>query len=285
MNFLNRITLKNMKWLKRIGIVIGGTLLFFSVLTVIESCVAPSKLVAQDIKVAKATVKSVGGKYVGPLYKEMYEGQGQFNYLKGGTYVGIFSASKRSGSGTFKWKNGDTYVGTWSGDNMDYGTYTFKDGRTYKGQFVNNKLFKGHIELGKMVAQYGFLSYAADIANGKVDAVLCEKSNGFKYNGKLTGYAEIKYPTGNTYVGNVVNGVRHGAGTFKWTYYGAYYTGQWANDDMNGIGTYFYKSAQYPYISGNFVNGKPNGKAIYYKNASNKFNTIWQNGRCVNNDA
>lgn len=105
----------------------------------------------------------------------------------------------------------------------------------------------------------------------------------------LNGYAEIRYPTGNTYVGNVVNGVRHGKGTFRWMYNNyqntrSYYTGSWNNGDMNGEGTYHYNSSEYPCINGNFSNGKPNGRAVYYKSASNTFTTLWQNGTCVNNN-
>lgn len=290
-NIITTINLrqKATKILKSIGALSVGVFIVLSSSCILETFTIPNTALAKDINIGKATVKSAGGKYVGPLNNEYYEGEGQFSYLKDGIYTGNFSASKRSGNGTFKWKNGDIYVGTWVNDNMDTGTYTFKDGRSYKGKFVNNKIFKGHVELGAAAANFGFLSFAADINDGKLHAIVYKKSDGSTYNGFLTGYAEIRYATGNTYVGNVVNGVRSGSGTFRWMTNNyqttiAYYTGEWADDDMNGTGTYFYSSATYPNITGKFTNGNLNGYATYNKDASTSFTTSWKNGLCVNNN-
>ena len=277
------------KKLTMLGSVFLGGLMLFGIYSLLESTFYPNRLIAQDLKVPDATVSSIGGKYKGPLENEFYQGKGTFKYNNGGHYEGDFAGSKRQGEGIFKWKNGDSYVGSWKDDNMDYGTYTFKDGRTYKGQFKNNNLFQGHIELGKVAPKYGFLSFRADVKEGKLYAIVYKKDDGSTYNGLINGYAEIRYPTGNTYVGNVVNCVRHGAGTFRWMYNNyqntrSYYAGQWADNNMNGEGTYFYSSAQYPCITGNFSYGKPQGKAIYYKSADNTFVTQWQHGTCVNNN-
>ena len=280
---------KHKNQLTFLGSVLIGGLIFYGIYSLLESIFYPNRLIAQDLKVADATVTSIGGTYKGSLENEFYQGKGTFKYNKGGNYQGDFVASKRYGEGSLKLKNGDSYVGSWKDDNMDWGIYTFKDGRTYKGQFKNNNLFDGHIELGKVAPKYGFLSFRADVKGGKLYAIVYKKADGSTYNGLINGYAEIRYPTGNTYVGNVVNCVRHGAGTFRWMYNNyqdtrSYYTGQWDNNNMNGEGTYFYSSAQYPCIIGTFSNGKPDGRAIYYKSAANTFVTKWQYGNCINNN-
>ena len=81
--------------------------------------------------------------------------------------------------------------------------------------------------------------------------------------------------------------MRHGSGTYKWMSGNsvlAYYSGNWANDSMDGSGKYYYSSNDYPYISGTFVKGKLEGSAQYYKNAQQTFTTTWASGKCKNNN-
>lgn len=272
---------------KKLVYIIGEIVIFFIVFSFIESTISPGSLVVKNIKEPNAVVESSGGQYYGTVVNTLYQGKGKFKYLKDGIYDGDFSASKRSGTGTFRWNNGDVYTGTWKNDLMDEGTYTFQDGRVYKGQFQNNNLLKGYIDLGKAAATYGFVSFTANIETGKINSVNYKKNNGFSFNGSVNGYAEIKYASGNTYVGNVSNGVRNGNGTYKWMSGNsilAYYSGNWANDSMDGSGKYYYSSNDYPYISGTFVKGKLEGRAQYYKSAQQAFTTTWLSGKCKNNN-
>ena len=272
---------------RKLVYVVGEIVVFFIVFSFVESTISPSSLVVRNIKEPNAVVESSGGQYYGDVVNTLYQGKGKFKYLKGGVYEGDFSASKRSGIGTFKWVNGDVYTGTWKNDLMEDGIYTFNDGRVYKGKFQGNNLIKGYIDLGKAAATYGFSSFTANVEDGKINSVNYKKNNGFSFNGNVNGYAEIKYASGNTYVGNVSNGVRHGSGTYKWMSGNsvlAYYSGNWANDSMDGSGKYYYSSNDYPYISGTFVKGKLEGSAQYYKNAQQTFTTTWASGKCKNNN-
>lgn len=54
----------------------------------------------------------------------------------------------------------------------------------------------------------------------------------------FTGFAEVPYPNGDLYVGNLHDGIRHGHGTYYFAD-GRRYEGQFANDTANGDGSYF----------------------------------------------
>lgn len=59
------------------------------------------------------------------------------------------------------------------------------------------------------------------------------------------------------------------------------YVGKWKNDKMNGQGKYFYTSASYPKLVGNFKKNKPNGVCTYYVSKNKKYKTTWKNGVCI----
>lgn len=204
-------------------------------------------------------------------------------FANGGTYIGYLEGAKRSGEGTFTWENGDQFVGTWSNDQMSSGTYTFADGRSYKGSFKNNKFDSGTFVLGALASEKGFSSFEATFSSGKLTGFDFTTKDGLHYDGEVNGKASITYKSGNTYVGDVKNGGRHGNGVFKWKSGGsvvASYEGNWVDGVMSGSGKYYYSANSYPYISGKFVNGKPDGTATYYKEAGNTFTTTWANGKC-----
>lgn len=234
-----------------------------------------------------ATLETKDGSYAGQVFNLAYEGEGTFQYLKGGNYQGKFSHSKREGEGLFTWANGDSYLGKWKADAMETGVYVFADGRTYSGTFQNNQYGNGTFDLGKAAANYGFVSYKAELENGKVTKLSFQKTDGTTYEGDKDGTAKITYADGNTYEGEVADGKRSGKGVFTWKQGGttvAKYDGQWSDDQMDGTGTYYYSDSDYPKIEGTFKNGNLEGAATYYKNATKKFKTQWSNGSCTNND-
>jgi len=51
----------------------------------------------------------------------------------------------------------------------------------------------------------------------------------------------MRFATGETYVGNSLNGLPDGLGTFHWTQ-GDKYTGQWKAGKKHGHGTFTWKS-------------------------------------------
>jgi len=273
---------------KKLGIGAAGLLVFAIIFIVLTAFTSPDNYTKKDIGETYTVVESEGGTYFGPVFNEIYNGRGEFQHLDGNSYDGEFLQSKRSGKGTFQWVNGDRYNGTWSEDQMQKGTYIFADGCTYMGTFQNNQLQSGIFTIGNSAKGLGFETFTADIDDGKVSKVNFKLLNGTRYNGDVTGYAEIIYLTGNTYVGIVSQGIRNGTGTFKWMSGGktvAFYVGEFSNDKMNGKGEYHYSSEEYPYISGTFINGKPDGKATYYKESSKKFTTTWKNGVCTGNNS
>ena len=54
----------------------------------------------------------------------------------------------------------------------------------------------------------------------------------------------INYSNGDKYVGQVVNGKRHGIGTYYFFETGDKFWGHWANGKRNGIGKYYYADGQ-----------------------------------------
>ena len=270
-------------WMKALQT--GGVLLLFLVVFgVLRAQTSPSKYTTDDsMEISYTVAESSGGTYFGALQKAMYIGEGTFQHIDGGVYNGEFVGSKRNGKGTFRWSNGDTFQGTWANDKMAEGTYTFADGVTFTGTFKDDKWEKGHLTLGAALGKYGFTEFSADISNGGVDAVVFTLKDGTHYNGAVSGWAEITYSSGNKYAGDVAGGKRHGEGTFTWTS-GARYKGKWNSDVMEGAGEYRYGADTYPYISGTFKSGRPDGKVTYYKDSSKSFKTSWQGGVCVNNN-
>lgn len=62
----------------------------------------------------------------------------------------------------------------------------------------------------------------------------------------LTGYHTQKYDNGDKYVGNFVNGVRSGQGTYTWAATGIVYTGEFVNGEPSGKGEYIYPTTEPP---------------------------------------
>jgi hypothetical protein len=58
--------------------------------------------------------------------------------------------------------------------------------------------------------------------------------------GLLIGIVKIIYPYGNTYVGDVINYIRHGHGEFNFTN-GDKYIGAFVNGKVEGFGKMYYK--------------------------------------------
>ena len=61
--------------------------------------------------------------------------------------------------------------------------------------------------------------------------------------GPLNGYYRQTYKNGDVYVGDFVNGVRSGQGTYTWAN-GVVYTGEWADGEPTGNGEYTYPASE-----------------------------------------
>ena len=65
--------------------------------------------------------------------------------------------------------------------------------------------------------------------------------------------------TNDIYVGDWVNGMRHGHGTYTW-HHGGKYVGEWANNTRHGKGVWIYTNGSTR--EGTFKNGKEDGVSI-----------------------
>lgn len=197
-----------------------------------------------------------------------------------GTYVGSFCKQQRSGSGTFTWNDGSIYEGDWTNDQINGdGTYTLPDGTILKGKFQKGTLFKGTVtyavENGTAIRNITAGKAQPDVRVTYNDGTILEgKTKAADFIGNVT----VTYSNGDQYVGTIQNGLKHGKGTYTWRS-GAHYKGEWRDDLMSGSGKYYYgKSEKDTYLTGNFLNGKPEGTLTYVAENKLKYKTIWKNG-------
>ena len=128
--------------------------------------------------------------------------------------------------GTYDWTSGDNkgdkYIGEWKKDKMHgQGMYIFANGDRYQGAWKEGKKHGPGIYL-----------YLAD--------------NEFK---------------GDTYVGEYMDDIKNGQGTYIWKD-GSKYTGNWLDNNQDGQGIYIYPDGRKEV--GEFKNGLLNGFAIQY---------------------
>ncbi|MDO5133838.1 MAG: hypothetical protein Q4D81_12810 [Eubacteriales bacterium] len=262
-------------------------------------------------------VENEYGTYDGTLIDDLFTGDGDFRFLTGevysgdwqdsymegngvllfpeiGEYKGELSNSMRNGQGIFTWDSGEIYEGDWKKDKMSGdGTYTFSSGATLTGIFKNNKPISGTLlykdKAKKDDPETTIVSLEYSFSEDK-ETIIFSTKGGLKYDGDLSGLfnkgnTTITYPSGNIYSGQLVEGMRDGTGKYEWKDSSgetlSYYDGNWSSDHMSGPGEYHFSSSEYPYLSGNFENDVPSGTLVYYKEAGNTFETIWENGICV----
>ncbi len=278
----------------------------------------PSNKFSEDQNLSEwhGQVDNSYGTYDGTLIGDMFSGKGSFRFLSGeiyvgewkksymsgdgevifpgiGTYKGQMNDSKRNGKGTFTWDSSDEYVGDWENDAMcGNGKYTFSNGIVFEGVMENNKPVSGiltyKVESEEGLSADKLTSFEYNFSDDEKHIKFTTKG-GLIYDGDVSGVddvgrANITYPSGNTYSGQLSHGKREGSGKYTWVDKNGktktIYNGEWKSDLMEGKGKYYYTSSDYPYLSGNFVKGKPNGTLIYYKEADNTFDTVWENGVC-----
>ncbi|XP_057291662.1 radial spoke head 10 homolog B2-like isoform X2 [Hydractinia symbiolongicarpus] len=197
-----------------------------------------------------------GTVFVGDFVENVITGRGVYSWPDGNTYDGEVCNGLRHGFGTFKckelksyageWKNGKRhgkgiiyydhngesyYDGNWcENTKAGFGIRRFKNGNMYEGNWENNK------------------------RNGKGTMYwynLGQEYSGDWVDGIQTGYGEniwflkrvsnSQYPLRNHYIGEFLNGERHGNGIFYYAS-GAIYNGQWKNNMKHGDGKFIFKN-------------------------------------------
>lgn len=262
-------------------------------------------------------VENEYGTYDGTLIGDLFNGDGSFRFMSGETYVGDWqdsymdgngvmlfpdigkykgelSYSMRNGYGTFIWITGEKYYGFWENDEMSgLGTYVFSSGAKIEGEFQKNKPVSGILRYEDKASEDDpdtkIISLKYTFSKSKREIVFSTKG-GLKYDGDASGLftsgsATITYPSGNTYKGQILEGLRDGDGEYKWIDSSgkvlSFYEGKWSANHMNGAGEYHFSNSQYPYLSGKFKNDVPSGTSVYYKAEGNTFETKWKKGKCV----
>jgi len=122
-----------------------------------------------------------------------------------------------------------------------YGQYLMNDGLTITGQFRDGTFFFG-IMMGTHIVKVGtpshYISY--DLTNGSPisvtkDSVTVTVSSADSEKYKFVSYS---YPSGDRYVGETVNGKRHGFGIYHYKN-GDFYYGLYRDNDRYGCGALF----------------------------------------------
>lgn len=301
---------KKKRFKKKIVIGIGLLCLFFIVTGIISELSPPTKPAMSNLtQDGYAKIELDQGVYTGDVSNQMFTGKGEFRFLDGtiysgswqdskmsgdgtcsypgvGVYTGEYDGAVRSGTGSFHWENGDSYTGKWKEDAMTEGTYTFAGGSSYTGSFSGGKPVDGTVSYLIPKEDTTVRELTLTFEAGRASHIIYQLSNGFSYDGSLQdgGSASITYENGDTYSGNVSNGLKEGKGIYIWKKAGkqaAKYEGMWKKNAMSGKGVYYYTGKEYPTLSGTFKNGHPNGTCTYTKEAGSTFTAIFKNGTCT----
>ena len=132
---------------------------------------------------------------------------------------------------------------------------SLKKNLKYEKRYYNKDIYEGEFKNDKREG------------NGKYIWENGEYYIGQWLNGNKHGMGIIYYKDGNIkYEGDFVNGNAEGNGKYIYEN-GNYYIGQWLNDKFHGKGIKYYKNGNILY-EGDFVNGKAEGNGKY----------IWENG-------
>ncbi|KAJ1096850.1 hypothetical protein NDU88_001981 [Pleurodeles waltl] len=177
-----------------------------------------------------------GSKYEGEVKNGIRHGFGMY---KCGTrpvsYIGHWNEGKRHGKGTIYYSEDGSswYEGNWVNNvKSGWGVRCYKSGNIYEGQWENN------IRHGE----------------GKMRWLTTnEEYTGTWVHGVQTGYGThtwflkrvpgSQYPLRNEYIGEFVNGARHGHGKFLYAS-GAIYDGEWACNKKHGLGKFTFKNGR-----------------------------------------
>ncbi|XP_075035766.1 radial spoke head 10 homolog B isoform X2 [Mixophyes fleayi] len=177
-----------------------------------------------------------GSRYEGQVHKALRHGTGM--YMSSDhkvSYVGEWYKGIRHGKGTIFYNAEGTswYEGEWiHKDKEGWGVQRFKSGNIYEGQWQNNK-FHG---MGRMKWLSSNEEYMGQWEHGI--------QNGLgTHTWFLKRVPGSQYSLRNEYVGNFVDGVRHGQGRYYYAN-GAMYDGEWKNNKKHGMGKFIFKNGK-----------------------------------------
>ncbi len=199
------------------------------------------------------------------------DGYGRIVYKNKEKYEGNMISGLREGIGLLTYAENDSqnrskYSGEWKVDKTSgQGTLIYKTSEKYIGEWLNN-LRHGH----------GIMSYAENDEWNRISY------DGEWKEGKKTGKGKFVWKNGGNFVGEWLNGLRHGHGveTYpendKWNRIS--YDGEWKDGERTGNGTFIWKNRG-KYV-GAWLNGWKHGHGVetYPENdqSSGIGSMIWQ---------
>mmetsp|Transcript_35778 Transcript_35778/g.92020 ORF Transcript_35778/g.92020 Transcript_35778/m.92020 type:complete len:260 (-) Transcript_35778:95-874(-) len=181
-----------------------------------------------------------------------------------------------TGRGKAAYLNGDSYDGDYvEGFRRGKGTYTFKKhGDTYQGHYVENK----KDGFGKMQYKQGTgeeeeeAEEGAPKRGGTYVGHFTEGKRGCKaLDGEGVADGTFTYINGDEYVGQWLNGKKHGKGTYTYAKDGTQLAGEWENGKITN-GKWIFPNGTF--YSGKFRYNKPFGKGVW----------VFQNGNQLTGD-
>nr|XP_039274128.1 radial spoke head 10 homolog B-like [Styela clava] len=200
---------------------------------------------------------SNGMKYEGDFCNNRITGYGTYKWPDGSVYEGEVSNGFRHGVGVFRSpQQGVSYSGQWYlGKRHGRGIMNYSEQSWYEGDWVNNarhgfgvrryrtgNVFEGRWTNDKRHGE-GTMRW---LATNETYRGMWE--NGVQHGyGTHTWYLQrvpgSQYPLRNEYIGDFINGLRHGRGKFFYAS-GAVYDGEWENGKKSGWGKFIFKNGR-----------------------------------------
>lgn len=178
-----------------------------------------------------------------------------------GCYYGQLHGGLRDGYGTYVWDSGTHYVGSWEDDERYGMGRTSTATQTHYGHYLNNATGYGATIITDTththIAQCpDGICYAGSYASGLPDGIgtIYNSAGEVVYYGSFEAgrptdhypstesYSAYRWvrevlPSGDTYEGETVNGLREGFGIYRWAA-GSVWFGQWQGGVRSGEGLY-----------------------------------------------
>ncbi|XP_032122385.1 radial spoke head 10 homolog B isoform X6 [Sapajus apella] len=177
-----------------------------------------------------------GSSYEGEVVNGMRNGFGMFKCsTQPVSYIGHWCNGKRHGKGTIYYNQEGTcwYEGDWVQNiKKGWGIRCYKSGNIYEGQWEDN-VRHGEGRMRWLTANQEY--------TGRWERGI---QNGFgTHTWFLKRIPNSQYPLRNEYIGEFVNGYRHGHGKFYYAS-GAMYDGEWVFNKKHGMGRLTFKNGR-----------------------------------------
>ena len=201
------------------------------------------------------------GKYEGYIENGKRHGKGKMEYQDGSIYEGEFKDDIRDGQGILIYNDGSRFEGCWIlGKKNGIFKIVTCDNLTYIGELKNDEC----VGIWKLIKPDG---KKVDVIRkeGKFIEVVKEESKSYNMIQTYKG----KWQEEGSYIGEVLNGKRHGRGMLIYRDR-SIYEGEFKDDKKDGQGKFIYtKVSRFDYYEGEFKEGNRDGQGkLIYKNGS-----------------